>query len=183
MWLLSALPRPPAGRLPGGGWFRCGGSSLLGPRGLLPAVALGASGIAVSLGGVRAVEDLLFALPPDAAPGGQTPLAGLLAAGPLSLAATAAAYLLLAPALEELLYRGFLLASLADKLPFAPSLVLSSAAFALSHLTAASDQLDLFLMGCALGLAYAWTGDLLVPVALHQLYNAAALLAAAAPPG
>lgn len=175
-WLLAALPRPSAGRLPSG-WFRFGGGALLGPRGLLPAVVLGMAGIACALGGLHAAEELLLS-PPDAAPGGGAPpLAALLSAGPLSQAATAAAYLVVAPALEELVYRGYLFPCLASKLPAAASLLLSSLAFCLSHPASASERGDVFLVGCALGLAYAWTGDLAAPVALHQLSNLVALLA------
>lgn len=82
---------------------------------------------------------------------------------------------LLAPLAEEALFRGMLLPLLVRRIGAVPGLLLSSLAFALLHADAGSFA-ALGLLSVALSLAYARTGSLRVPIAMHMLFNAANLL-------
>ncbi len=78
-----------------------------------------------------------------------------------------------APLWEELLFRGFLLPPLAQKLGFWPAALLVSAAWTALHITYSPvGLLEVF----AIGTVFAWllrtTGSLWVPIACHGAYNA-----------
>ena len=77
---------------------------------------------------------------------------------------------LCAPLWEELMFRGFLLPSLARCLPRWAALGATSLLFALVHFSR-EGLLPLLLLGCVFGGAYAATRNLLAPVALHSLWN------------
>ena len=81
----------------------------------------------------------------------------------------------LAPVAEEFLFRGLLLPLLVRRTGPLPGLLLSSLAFALLHADPGS-FVALALFSVALSLAYARTGSLRVPIAMHMLFNAANLL-------
>jgi membrane protease YdiL (CAAX protease family) len=85
--------------------------------------------------------------------------------------------ILLAPLLEEVLYRERLLRALRPRLGALPALLLSSAAFAAPHLHAWW-ILGTFLVGLGLGAAMLATGSLALCVGLHAGLNLAALAAA-----
>ncbi|GAB2280278.1 hypothetical protein Dimus_014920 [Dionaea muscipula] len=81
----------------------------------------------------------------------------------------------LAPVLEETLFRGFLMASLTKWVPTPLSIAISAAVFALAHLTPGEFP-QLFFLGTVLGLSYAQTCNLLTPITVHSLWNSGVIL-------
>jgi membrane protease YdiL (CAAX protease family) len=81
---------------------------------------------------------------------------------------------ILAPLLEESVFRGFLLPTLTKYLPVPAAVVLSSAAFAAAHLSA-RDAPVLFALGCLLGLVYVRSRALASPMLVHGLWNGTVL--------
>ncbi len=78
-----------------------------------------------------------------------------------------------APVVEEFLYRGVLLTALLRGVGAIAALVISSAVFALVHLTAEPQAVaPLFLLGMALGYVAYRTRSLVAPVIGHALFNA-----------
>ncbi|XP_013598313.1 PREDICTED: uncharacterized protein LOC106306292 isoform X2 [Brassica oleracea var. oleracea] len=86
-------------------------------------------------------------------------------------------YCVVAPILEEIVYRRFLLSSLASRMELRKALVISSGVFAASHFSG-EDFVQLFGIGCVLGGCYSWSGNLASSVVVHSLYNALTLLLA-----
>jgi uncharacterized protein len=82
-----------------------------------------------------------------------------------------------APVAEELLFRGILLPVLIQHYRAGPAFLLTALAFAAlhGHLPA---LVPLTAVGLTLGLAYAATGSLLVPILMHALFNGMSLLLA-----
>ncbi len=77
---------------------------------------------------------------------------------------------LLAPFMEELLMRGFLLGGLSVSYGSVTALLISSAAFALLHFNMVQ-TLSALICGVVLGLLYMGTGSVLCCVAAHAGYN------------
>jgi membrane protease YdiL (CAAX protease family) len=101
-------------------------------------------------------------------------LTGLVTSTPVACSATYLAFCVITPVIEEYVYRGFLLASLASHIRWPFAVIVSSLMFAISHL-GASGLPSLFMIGCVLGLAYTWTGNLATSFVIHGLYNAIVL--------
>ncbi|WP_376693388.1 CPBP family intramembrane glutamic endopeptidase [Wenzhouxiangella sp. EGI_FJ10409] len=72
---------------------------------------------------------------------------------------------------EELLFRGVIQAGLVAWLTPASGIVIASLLFGLAHAVSFSYLLLATLMGLYLGLLYHWTGNLLVPILVHALYD------------
>lgn len=72
---------------------------------------------------------------------------------------------------EELLFRGVIQAGLADLWSPPAALLLASLLFGLAHAISPSYLLLASAMGLYLGLLYHWTGNLLVPIVVHALYD------------
>jgi membrane protease YdiL (CAAX protease family) len=85
-----------------------------------------------------------------------------------------AAVAVIAPLLEELLFRGLLQNSLAHKLPIWAAIAISALVFGAMHGDLYAMP-PLVLMGAIFGLIYHLTGSLRVTIALHMINNAAAL--------
>jgi len=85
----------------------------------------------------------------------------------------------LAPLLEEVVFRGFLLASLTKWLPTPGAVLFSSVLFAGAHL-APRDFVELVVLGMVLGFSYARTRNLLTPMLIHSMWNSGVLLVVAA---
>jgi len=85
----------------------------------------------------------------------------------------------LAPLLEEVVFRGFLLASLTKWLPTPGAVLFSSVLFAGAHL-APRDFVELVVLGMVLGFSYARTRNLLTPMLIHSLWNSGVLVVVAA---
>lgn len=81
----------------------------------------------------------------------------------------------IAPLAEEFVFRGFLYGVTKRFAGSLPALALTGLAFALVHLHLPS-LLPLFLLACVLTFAYELTGSLLVPMAMHSLFNAITLV-------
>jgi membrane protease YdiL (CAAX protease family) len=75
-----------------------------------------------------------------------------------------------APVVEEAFFRGMLLPVLARKHAVWPALIACSLLFALVHGHGPA-LLPLFILGLGLGGAYLYTGNLLVPICMHALFN------------
>ncbi|KFK40447.1 hypothetical protein AALP_AA3G374300 [Arabis alpina] len=99
----------------------------------------------------------------------------IMANGDVSRSWCFALYCIVAPILEEIVYRRFLLTSLASRMEWRKALVISSGIFAASHLSG-DGFLQLFGIGCVLGACYSWSGNLASSVIVHSLYNALTLL-------
>lgn len=88
---------------------------------------------------------------------------------------TITSVIVIAPIVEEVIYRGCLQGALRSltRSPW-PALVLSSLAFSAMHFSAASLVAlpGLFILGLSLGLAYERSGRLAVPIVMHMLFNA-----------
>lgn len=82
---------------------------------------------------------------------------------------------ILAPLLEETVFRGFLMTSLTKWVPTPVAVVISAAVFAIAHLTPGEFP-QLFVLGIALGLSYAQTRNLLTPITIHSLWNSGVIL-------
>nr|AAT38683.2 CAAX amino terminal protease family protein, putative [Solanum demissum] len=81
----------------------------------------------------------------------------------------------LAPILEETVFRGFFMVSLTKWVPTPLAVVISGAVFALAHLTPGQFP-QLFVLGTALGFSYAQTRNLLTPITIHALWNSGVIL-------
>jgi membrane protease YdiL (CAAX protease family)/Fe-S-cluster-containing hydrogenase component 2 len=104
--------------------------------------------------------------------------------GRAGLAISTLLVVLVGPFIEELIFRGILLSSIdsATERPWPavgpwPAILLSSALFAASHLSAWL-LVPTFVLGVALGLLAWWRRGLWPSIVLHALYNAAGVAAA-----
>lgn len=108
----------------------------------------------------------------------QQQMRGLFSAIPQTYANTAllfVAVVLLAPIVEEYLFRGLLQTSLMHKMPPFAAIALSSVAFGLIHMDPFAFPV-LAILGAAFGYLYYKTGSLRINIAVHVLNNALALL-------
>lgn len=91
----------------------------------------------------------------------------------------------LAPAAEELFFRGYLFRAFAVRKGIPAAYLLSAGLFALSHLVGGGDLLPiipaLFIVGLLLCFAYHRTGNLVADVTAHALNNGAAFAVALLP--
>jgi membrane protease YdiL (CAAX protease family) len=86
-----------------------------------------------------------------------------------------AAVVVVAPVVEELLFRGILFAAVLKTRRFAFAALLSGAYFALAHLHAPS-FLPLLALSAAFAAGYATTGSIVTPIIMHALFNFTSLL-------
>ncbi len=86
-----------------------------------------------------------------------------------------AAAVVIAPVVEELLFRGILFASVLKTRPFFFAALLSGAYFALVHFHAPS-FLPLLALSIAFSAGYAATGSILTPIVMHALFNLTSVL-------
>ena len=80
-----------------------------------------------------------------------------------------------APMAEEFVFRGFLYGVLKRYAGAVPALIFTGITFAIIHLHVPS-LFPLFLLACVLTLAYELSGSLLVPMAMHALFNSVTLV-------
>eukprot|EP01025_Chloroclados_australasicus_P001802 TRINITY_DN1043_c0_g1_i1.p1 TRINITY_DN1043_c0_g1~~TRINITY_DN1043_c0_g1_i1.p1 ORF type:complete len:365 (+),score=35.37 TRINITY_DN1043_c0_g1_i1:59-1096(+) len=81
---------------------------------------------------------------------------------------------ILAPLLEETVFRGFLLASLTKVMPTAQAVIVSAIAFACAHLST-RDFPQLVCLGIVLGFVYVRSRNLLSPMLIHGVWNSSVL--------
>ncbi|KAF8411162.1 hypothetical protein HHK36_003705 [Tetracentron sinense] len=99
----------------------------------------------------------------------------ILSSGSISVTACFLVYCFVTPLLEEIVYRGFLLASLASTTKWYQAVIISSTIFSAAHFSG-ENSLQLFIIGCVFGCSYCWTGNLSSSIAIHSLYNAVTLM-------
>jgi membrane protease YdiL (CAAX protease family) len=85
-----------------------------------------------------------------------------------------------APLAEELVFRFFLYGVMRRYFGIVVGLVFNSLLFAAVHQHLPSFA-PLFVLGCCFTVAYEWSGSILVPMAMHSLFNAANLVVLAFP--
>lgn len=144
------------------GWILYGGLGLLGAT----ASVLAASTLVVELTGQpppREDADALLQLLP------------IIGASPASTASLIFVTGVLAPLLEETVFRGFFLTSLTKWVPTPVAIVVSACAFAGAHLTPGEFP-QLVALGIVLGLAYAQTRTLATPMLIHSLWNSGVII-------
>jgi membrane protease YdiL (CAAX protease family) len=107
-------------------------------------------------------------LPPDPT-GGLSPME----AGPWGLILALSSACIAAPIAEEILYRGVLFRSLANRLRVPAATLLSAALFAVVHFYNAYGLLSVGVFGAACALCFAANGRLASAIVLHSLYNSA----------
>ena len=78
---------------------------------------------------------------------------------------------MMAPLFEEMLFRGIILPALAKRIGVGHAIILVALLFALVHLHLPA-LLPLMVMSIAFSLAYLYSGNLLVPIVMHGLFNA-----------
>ncbi|KAL8161516.1 hypothetical protein V2J09_013005 [Rumex salicifolius] len=142
------------------GWLLWAGVGLIGAVG---AIAL--TGIAFSYFGEspkRETDALVTLLP-------------LIGASPVSTACLIGVTGVLAPFLEETVFRGFFMVSLTQWVPTPVAIAISAAVFALAHL-APGEFPQLFVLGSALGISYAQTRNLMTPITIHAFWNSGVIL-------
>lgn len=99
----------------------------------------------------------------------------ILLSSDLSRVACILVYCIVAPLLEETIYRGFLLTSISSTMNWQNANLLSSLIFSAAHLSG-ENFIQLFIIGWVLGCTYCWTGNLKSSILLHSLYNAMTIL-------
>ena len=77
--------------------------------------------------------------------------------------------MVLAPIVEELLFRGFLYHGIRRKAGVKAALIVTSAVFALIH--PPQVMAPIFVVGLSLGYLYERTGTLIAPIAFHAVFN------------
>ncbi|XP_042058246.1 uncharacterized protein LOC121802631 [Salvia splendens] len=95
----------------------------------------------------------------------------ILTSGWSSATACILVYSIITPLLEEVVYRGFLLTSLASTMNWQLAVAISSVVFSASHFSG-DNFLQLLIVGLVLGCSYCWTGNLSASICIHSLYNA-----------
>lgn len=149
----------------------------LRPAGRRVAAGVGL-GIAALIGSSLLVSLLITLTGSEATP--ERVLTEDLMGTPGELLLVVAAAVVMAPLVEELLFRGLLHRALRRRLTIAPATLLSSALFAVVHLDVATSQplalAGLTLVGAVLAVAAERTGGLLVPVVIHATYNAVTIV-------
>lgn len=101
---------------------------------------------------------------------------------PLSLAYALFSTLILAPVLEEYLFRALLLNFLKNQFSFVKALIFSSVIFALFHFAPGQKAANVTILSClfvlslALGFLYEKYQSLIASIALHATFNAVSIL-------
>ena len=100
-------------------------------------------------------------------------------AGGLPLVLVSLLAVVVAPLVEEVIFRGVLFRALADRGNLGVALVVSSAVFALIHVEVVLSQpaalVGLFTVGMVLAVAFHLTGNIMVPILGHAVFNAISL--------
>lgn len=168
MWLIRSTLQP-FGPLPDCLNFRF--DEVWRDRGWLPASAAGLLALLVA---VAATAGVTQGVSPSEISNGSSALTNLLSSTPLARLAIYVAYCGVTPCFEEYVYRGFLLSFLGTRMRWPLAVMTSALVFSLSHLSPPG-FLSLFWVGCCLGTAYTWNGNLATSFVIHSLYNAVVL--------
>ncbi len=136
--------------------------------GVVPALAVCAAATWV----FEVLNQTLIGAPPET----QSSIKQLLASGDdLALVMLAVSAVVIAPLVEEIVFRGFLYRNLRDGVGKGLALVISGVVFSAVHM---HPTLFLPLAGLGIGLAllYEWTGSLWVPILAHMAFNLLTLI-------
>ena len=93
------------------------------------------------------------------------------AAGPRGVVNLLLTTTVMAPVYEEIIFRGFLMASLTKFMPPSWAIALSAVIFALIHQHGVGDTAQLLAVGVACGIVYARTRDLGAAICVHAAFN------------
>lgn len=85
-------------------------------------------------------------------------------------------YCVITPILEEYVYRWFLITSLTLYMEWPLAVIVSSCIFSFGHFSI-ENAIQIFFIGCVLGSAYTWSGNLASSFVIHCVYNFAILMA------
>lgn len=148
---------------------------LLGP--LRPTLRHAAIGVGIGVSGYVIVTLTVLvasALFGEFAPPNQQVLDQSLT-GPLATALGVLVAVLLAPVVEEFIFRGVLFQTLRERIGLWPAIGISSMVFGLLHLLAPLYAIVLTILGFWLAGAFHRTGSIVVPIVGHAIFNAIAL--------
>lgn len=140
------------------------------PASLVGTAALGVLAAMTGVAALTAVSYLLGLRGTEGAASTEL-ISRALAGGPPGVAALILCTGVLAPAFEETVFRGFLMASLTKWVPTPVAVALSAAVFAAVHQHGAADTLQLLCMGTVAGMVYARTRNLAAPMLVHSGFN------------
>ncbi|CAH9123926.1 unnamed protein product [Cuscuta epithymum] len=144
-------------------------------RGWLLWATIGLVGALVAIGLTGVAMSFLNSDPPQREADALVRLLPLIGSSSISTISLLGITGILAPVLEETVFRGFLMVSLTKWLPTPLSIILSAAVFSAAHLTPAEFP-QLFVLGTALGFSYAQTRNLLTPITIHACWNSGVIL-------
>lgn len=142
-------------------------------------VLYGGLGIVAATASVVAASTLVVNLtgqpPPREEADALLQLLPIIGASPTSTASLIIVTGVLAPLLEETVFRGFLMTSLTKWVSTPVAIAVSACAFAGAHLTPGEFP-QLVALGIVLGLAYAQTRTLITPMLIHSLWNSGVII-------
>jgi membrane protease YdiL (CAAX protease family) len=151
-----------------------------GPR--RPSATMALIGLAAGIGGtivaylLNAIMALLFQ-PQDAVE--QQVLQDALTGDAATVLLAVLAAVILAPLVEELVFRGLLFPALRSRVGLWPAALISGLVFTVIHVEIVTSQplalVGLFTLGVWLAWAYHRSGSLVVPIVAHAVFNAASL--------
>lgn len=149
-------------------WKECFGVQVVGPWGVVGRAALLLALALPVITGALMVSHLWM----DNGSGDEQEIVRFFAGSKATGAKWAVAFsvLVLAPVQEEFIFRGYIYPVLKRYGGSFLGLMVNAALFAGIHLHAPSFA-GLFVLAACLTLAYEWTGSLLVPMAMHALFN------------
>lgn len=136
--------------------------------GVIPALAV----CAAATWAFEVINQTLIGAPPET----QSSIKQLLSSGDdLALVMLAVSAVIIAPLVEEIIFRGFLYRNLRDGVGKGLAIVISGVIFSAVHM---HPTLFLPLAGLGIGLAllYEWTGSLWVPILAHMAFNLLTLI-------
>ncbi|XP_042047471.1 uncharacterized protein LOC121793518 isoform X1 [Salvia splendens] len=144
-------------------------------KGWLLWAGIGLGGALAAIAGTGVVVSFFNGEPPQRETDALVRLLPLIGSSSISTAALVGIVGVLAPILEETVFRGFFMVALTKWLPMPLAVLVSAAVFAGVHLTPGEFP-QLFVLGTALGLTYAQTRNLLAPITIHALWNSGVIL-------
>ncbi|KAL0336358.1 UNVERIFIED_CONTAM: hypothetical protein Sradi_4847700 [Sesamum radiatum] len=144
-------------------------------KGWLLWAGIGLGGALAAIAVTGAAMSLFNGEPPQRETDALVRLLPLIGSSSISTASLLGITGILAPVLEETVFRGFFMVSLTKWLPTPLSVLVSASVFAAAHLTPGEFP-QLFVLGTALGFSYAQTRNLLTPIMIHAFWNSGVIL-------
>ncbi|KAL0358083.1 UNVERIFIED_CONTAM: hypothetical protein Scaly_1494000 [Sesamum calycinum] len=144
-------------------------------KGWLLWAGIGLGGALAAIAVTGAAMSLFNGEPPQRETDALLRLLPLIGSSSISTASLLGITGILAPVLEETVFRGFFMVSLTKWLPTPLSVLVSASVFAAAHLTPGEFP-QLFVLGTALGFSYAQTRNLLTPIMIHAFWNSGVIL-------